>query len=597
MRLRMNRIAGSSARKVFVASCLIALWTACHAGDAQAHATLLQTEPPSASQLDDAPNKVLLAFNERVETIFNSIQVFDQDGRRVDAGDAQVVGDGDTLEIGLKNLGQGQYTVRWRVNSLDGHQVQGYFGFGVNSPPPAEAAMNKLSVPQQSVTLKFSLLLVKWAGLVGMITWLGGVSFWIVIFGPSIPTGWEGMAGQRALIQAAIQRTCRILWTAASLFFVAQILALIGQGMTFADIPLMSALSPKTIQTVLIGTSYGHWWSLRMIAALGLLGLCAWRMRASVMIRTGESPVKQEGVPFALGAGSLGSLMLLTIPMSGHAQAVTHAVPIAVGSDWVHMAATAIWIGGLVFLAAVVLIVDGGADDNNALVSGLVLRFSRIARICVLALLVTGVYAAWLHIPSWRALVSTDYGRVLLIKLILVGVILLIAAVNWRRVLPALTDFSRQVEIFHKWTKRFRTLVSTEAFLGIAVLASVALLTSLPPAVAVANVGPVAMSKQNQDLTVNLNLDSTRVGTVHTSVILRDSSGRTITDAERVTLYLRMLDMDMGLETIEAQPTPSGAFQADIPFSMAGRWLVSVEVSPAHGDTFVTEFNVSTAGF
>ena len=358
----------------------------------------------------------------------------------------------------------------------------------------------------------------------------------------------------------------------------------------------MSALSPKTIQTVLIGTSYGHWWILRMIAALGMLGLCAWRMRARVMIRTGVSPAKREGSTFILGSGIFGGFTLLTIPMSGHAQAVPHAVSLAVGSDWVHMAATAIWIGGLVFLAAVVLLVDGGEDDNKAMLSKLVARFSRIARICVLALLVTGVYAALLHIPTWRALVSTDYGRVLLIKLILVAVILLIAAVNWRRALPALTDFSRQVEIFHKWTRRFRTLVSAEAFLGIAVLASVALLTSLPPAVAVANAGPVVMSKQNQDMTVNLNLDSTRVGTIHTSVILRDSSGRTITDAERVTLYVKMLDMDMGLETVEAQPAPSGAFQADLPFSMAGRWLVSVEVSPAHGDTFVTEFNVSTAG-
>jgi copper transport protein len=576
---------------VFAASCLLALWSACHAVDVQAHATLLQTEPPSGSQIDEAPDKVLLAFNERVESVFNSIQVLDQDGRRVDVGDPQVVGDGDTLEVGLKDLGKGQYTVRWRVNSLDGHQVQGHFGFGVKSPPPTEATMSNLSVPQQSLTMKFSLLLVKWAGLVGMITWLGGISFWVVIFEPGLSPVSEGMPGQQAVIQGA----CGILWIAAALFFVAQILGLIGQGMTFAEIPLMSALSPRTMRTMLIATSYGHWWSLRMVAALGLLGLCAWRMRISVMIRTGESVAKREGIPFILGAGILGGIMLLTIPMSGHAQAVPHAVLLAVGSDWVHMAATTIWIGGLVFLAVVVLLAEGGEDDNKAMLSGLVARFSRVARICVLALLVTGVYAAWLHIPSWRALVSTDYGRVLLIKLILVGMILLIAAVNWRRVLPALTDFSRQVEIFHKWATRFRALVSAEAFLGIAVLASVALLTSLPPAVAVANVGPVVMSKQNQDMTVNLNLDSTRVGTVHMSVILRGSSGRTITDAERVTLYVKMLDMDMGLETVEAQPAPNGAFQADIPFSMAGRWLVSVEVSPAHGDTFVTEFNVSTA--
>ena len=94
-----------------------------------------------------------------------------------------------------------------------------------------------------------------------------------------------------------------------------------------------------------------------MAAALGLLGLCGWRIHASALSRTEEASWSRSGAPFAVGAGLLGGFMLLTIPMSGHAQAVSHLMPIAVGSDWVHMAATAIWIGGLVFLWAVLLLV------------------------------------------------------------------------------------------------------------------------------------------------------------------------------------------------------------------------------------------------
>ncbi len=594
-RLRIERIGGGTGRKIFLICACAALWTASHAVAAQAHATLLQTDPPAGSQLPDAPDKVILSFDERVETIFNSLDVLDQTGKRVDDGDPRVVGGGDTLEIGLKDLGKGQYTVRWRVNSLDGHQVQGHFGFGVKSPPPTEAAMSNLSVPQQSESLKLTLLLVKWAGLAAMVTWLGGVSFWIAIFEPCIPAGWRNLSGLQPTIPGAIQRTCKILWTSAVLFFIAEIIALVGQGMTFANISLSKGLSPAILRTVLISTSYGHWWSLRMSAALGLVGLCALRIRANVMNRTGETSSSRSKTPFAVGTGLLSSLMLFTIPMSGHAQAVSRDVPIAVGSDWVHMAATSIWIGGLVFLWAVVLLVRGGERDVDTFLSQLTARFSRVARICVLALLVTGVYAAWLHIPTWGAFVSTDYGRVLLIKLFLVGLILSIALVNWRRVLPALAGFSQQVEIYRKWANRFRLLVSAEATLGIAVLVSVALLTSLPPATAVAKVGPVTLSKRNEDLTVNLGLDSTKVGTIHSAVILQDSSGQTITDAKSVTIFVRMLDMDMGLETIEAQLMPNGSYQADIPFSMAGRWSVSVEVSPLHGDDFVTEFDVSTA--
>ena len=87
------------------------------------------------------------------------------------------------------------------------------------------------------------------------------------------------MGSPQAAIQASIQRTFRILWAAALVFIVAQFCALVGQGMIFADIGFLKALSPANILTVLTKTSYGGWWSLRMLAALGLLALCAWKMR------------------------------------------------------------------------------------------------------------------------------------------------------------------------------------------------------------------------------------------------------------------------------------------------------------------------------
>ena len=278
---------------------------------------------------------------------------------------------------------------------------------------------------------------------------------------------------------------------------------------------------------------------------------------------------------FTLGAvwGLFGSVMLLTIPMSGHARAVSRATALAVAFDWAHLAGTAIWIGGLVFLCGVVMLMESTDPDESEFLSHLVSRFSKMARICVLVLLITGIYAAWLHIPSWKSFVSTQYGLALLAKLILVAAMLLIAVVNWRRVLPALAGFSQQPDIYRKWAGRFRILITNEAALGIVVLLVVAILTSLPPATAVAMAGPIELTKSAEGTTVDLKLDSTKVGTAHSIVTLLDSTGKTISDAENVTLFARMLDMDMGLETIEAKPTPSGSFQADIPLSH-GRKMV-----------------------
>ena len=578
-------------RSWFASASCVVVWTAGIAATAHAHATLLQTEPASGVQLDKAPGAVRLYFNERVETIFNSIQVLDGNGRRVEVGDPHAIGGGDTLEILVKGLKKGPYTVRWRVNSLDGHQVDGHFGFGVQSPPPTEAEMSNLSVPRQSTSLKVLLLFVKWIALAAMTTWLGGTSFWILIFVPCIPANRR----PQAAIQASLQRTCRILWGAALLFILAQFSALVGQGMIFADISFLEALAPANVLTVLTKTSYGRWWSLRMVAALGMLVLCAWEMRPGMQgHRDDPLPARSN---FTLGAvsGLFGSVMLLTIPMSGHARAVSRATAVAVTFDWAHLAGTAMWIGGLVFLGAVVMLIESTHRDESEFLSRLVSRFSKMARICVVVLLITGIYAAWLHMPSWKSFVSTQYGLALLAKLILVAAMLLIAVVNWRRVLPALAGFSQQPDIYRRWTGRFRILITNEAALGIVLLVVVAILTSLPPATAVAMAGPIELTKSAEGTTVDLKLDSTKVGTAHSIVTLQDSTGKIISDTKSVTLFARMLDMDMSLETIEAQPTPSGSFQADVSLTMAGKWSIDVQVAPQRGDAFVTEFQISSS--
>lgn len=583
-----------AARMVLAPACCVVFWMTCISTNAYAHATLLQTVPTSGGQLDDAPGLVRLYFNERVETIFNSIQVLDRNGRRVDVGNPRVIGGGDTLEISLKGLKQGPYIVRWRVNSLDGHQVEGHFGFGVQSPPPTEAEMMNLSAPQQSASTKIFLFVVKWIWLTALILWLGGLSFWLLIFEPCVPVNLVTGSATQATIQSAVDQTRKILWGAALGFIVAQFCVLVGQGMIFADVTFFEALSPANIFTVLTKTSYGGWWAARMLGALGLLALCAWKMRPALQIYGDDFVTGRSQFILGAGWGILGSLMLLTIPMSGHARAVSRATALAVSFDWAHLAGTSIWIGGLVFLCGVVLLMKSTGPDESEFLSHLVSRFSKTARICVLVLLITGIYAAWVHVPDWKSFITTQYGLALLVKLVLVAMMLLIAAVNWRRVLPALAAFSQSPDICRKWVNRFRILISNEAALGIAVIVVVAILTSLPPATAVAMAGPIELTKSAEGTTVDLKLDSTKVGTAHSTVTLLDGAGKAILGAKNVTVFARMVGMDMGLETIEALPGPNGSFRADIPLSMAGKWSISVQVAPQKGDAFVTEFQISS---
>ncbi len=571
---------------------LLVLWIAAGRVVAHAHATLLHTEPIANTQLPDAPGKVRLSFNERVEPIFNSIRVVDVQGRRVDSGESRVVGEGDNLEVGLNSVADGAYAVLWRINSVDGHQVQGHFGFGVRAAPPDEKTMAALPASEQRPFWRYYTPVVKWAGLTSLVIWLGGVSFSLGVFTPTYRAAFGAERAGNDSVQAAVRRSFGFLWNAAILFLIAECLALIGHAVTFTDLPLARAISLSTLATVLPATSYGQWWTIRILAALGLLGLCAWQFSPAASARRESFLVARSRPLFAVGSAVLGGVILLTIPLTGHARATPPAFW-AVGGDWLHLVSTAVWIGGLVHCWAVVSLLDGGSE-NMALLSMLTGRFSRIARVSVGVILATGIYNAWLHMPSWSAFLSTSYGKVLLTKAVLIVPILLIAAVNWRRVLPSLEGFSRDPNAARKWAGNFRRLIGAETMLGAVVLVLATSLTSLPPSATVSAAGPMTLSKRNGDITVGLKLEPNKVGTNQSVITLRDSGGRAVEGAKRVTLYLRSLDMDMGLQTVQAQAAGGGAYQAEVFLSMAGRWSISVEVTPSHGDTFVTEFQTST---
>jgi len=421
-----------------------------------------------------------------------------------------------------------------------------------------------------------------------MVLWLGGIIFLWAVFGPA-SADQEPAVAERA--RAILALVLRLIWCAALAFLVGECLGLAGQAVTMADAPLMDSISPAVLRVVLTSTNYGTWWIVRVASGLALMGACSAKMRIDKWKTDSREPF---GFAYKAGTVALGSLMLLSIPLSGHAGAVQQWTVAAVGIDWLHLAATAIWIGGLACFATAALVLwRREGNDSIRLLSSISKRFSKLAQICVPVLLATGIYSTWLHLPSLSAFFTTNYGRVLLAKISVVVPILIIGAVNWKRVLPALAAFQTAATVAETWARRFQRLLPTEAALGVVVLALVAILTNLPPATAVIASGPASLSERSGDMTINLKIDPNRVGANKASVTLTDSRGQRISGAKRVTLYLRSKDMDMGLETVEAVPAPDGTYGADVSLSMAGRWAISVEVSPPRGDTFVAEFKHS----
>jgi methionine-rich copper-binding protein CopC len=122
-------------RVVGVLAGLLAL-LALPAPPASSHAFLVRSAPAARAVVGRTPERVQLWFNERLEPAYSRVSVWNQGGQRVDAGDVQVAPAEPTrLSVGVPPLPPGEYAVKYRVLSVDGHVVEADFRFTVRRAP------------------------------------------------------------------------------------------------------------------------------------------------------------------------------------------------------------------------------------------------------------------------------------------------------------------------------------------------------------------------------------------------------------------------------------------------------------------------------
>ena len=96
-----------------------------------AHAALDRASPPVGSEVSGSPDAISLTYTEPVEPLFSTVQVTDANGQRMEMGKPVAQNDGRVLQVKLKPLPPGVYTVVWHVTSVDTHKTEGHFTFTV----------------------------------------------------------------------------------------------------------------------------------------------------------------------------------------------------------------------------------------------------------------------------------------------------------------------------------------------------------------------------------------------------------------------------------------------------------------------------------
>jgi copper transport protein len=147
---------------------------------AQAHATLVRSDPSDGSVLEAAPSKVRLVFDDDVRPV-SGIKAIRNGGGSVLSGRPHVVG-GRVLVVPLRGgLPDGDYTVLWRVLSDDGHRLSGVIAFGVGAGrAPPTAALSADNGPS------FQDVFSRWLFFAGLLT-AAGAAFFRFVVGPVPP--------------------------------------------------------------------------------------------------------------------------------------------------------------------------------------------------------------------------------------------------------------------------------------------------------------------------------------------------------------------------------------------------------------------------
>lgn len=240
------------------------------------------------------------------------------------------------------------------------------------------------------------------------------------------------------------------------------------QAAAMSGLPLGEVEEPGVLSTVLIQTQFGQAAGIRFALAI-VLAACLFRDR----------------LPFASGLALAAAFGLTAaIAWTGHAGSTPGEMGnLHLVADALHLLAASAWMGGLVLLVLLlVTALRNGTVEWARQAHAAVRRFSVLGIISVATLLATGMFNAWILVGSFQALVVTEYGRLLMLKIVAFALMLAFAAVNRLWLTPRLALSSAKETSLDGIRQLTRNSI-IEIALGLTIFAIVGMLGTLHPAI------------------------------------------------------------------------------------------------------------------
>ena len=239
------------------------------------------------------------------------------------------------------------------------------------------------------------------------------------------------------------------------------------------DQPLGEAITDGTAWVVLTQTRFGIDWQLRLLLAV-LLTTCA--------LLKPRSPSRWRDLLAASGAIAF----VATLAWAGHGAATSgNAGYVHLAADVFHLCAAGAWLGGVVPLALLLGSLRRSGEPGGLLIAGTAAgRFSNLGIMAVGTILVSGVVNAWFLVGGAVNLTSTDYGRLVELKIALFVAMVCLAAANRLGLMPRLSRAAEigAADLASETARRLERNALLELSIGLVIICIVAVLGVTPPA-------------------------------------------------------------------------------------------------------------------
>ncbi len=549
-------------------------------GTAHADNEVVNSSPSTGAVLDVAPDAIVIGFAEDLGE--DNTIALDCEAQPVSLPQPEVV-DGNTLEVEITGaIPSGTCTARWGVSNTDGEpNGRGVITFVVENADPEGGVAPETGATDPTSTTS-----------------------------PPTSTDADTTEGSDATAEddvPVVDFSVASEGDAAVGLF--QFLSTLGIAVLFGSLVLITAAWPEGVEYLVTIKFLRLVWVVSMVVTVIFTGLAA----AAVTPEGGGGPFSPGTWLDLLDAGWSGRAVLLRVVLLAAAawpafrpervidpttQLAALGIPglctallgiTRTSGDWValgvvmgilHALAMAVWVGGVVLLARVVLSGPGDEDLIHA-----VRGFGRVSTPAIIVTIATGLVQMFRL--DGGALFQSGHGRVVVLKTVIVAVMIFVAF-SARQFVTQRLNRAQQMSV--PLADRLRRAFGAEAGIGVLTLALSAWLLALaPPNISPTSLIDYEVSQTHTDeagtLDVRIRLTDSQIGLVglEVEVIQPDE------DLSGLAVVLTAPDNDQNLSAIR-QPVPlteSGFAVRDeaigLPISIAGDWTIQVVANTAGG--------------